>query len=67
MNQAAQNLIDAFFELPVSERHAVIIELARISETDADAFSDEELIQAADQLFSIYDAEEADHGETSAG
>lgn len=67
MSEAAHNLIDAFTALPAPERHAVLVELARISEEDAGALTDEELTFAGEQLFAMYDAEEAGHGETNAG
>lgn len=67
MSDAANNLIDAFSALPLTERHAVLIELARISEADAGAITDNELTCAGEQLFGMYDAEEAEHGKANAG
>jgi hypothetical protein len=67
MNKAAHDLIDAFTALPALERHAVLVELARISAGDAGALSDEELTFAGEQVFAMYDAEEADHGDADAG
>ena len=61
------SLIDAFTALSVRERHAVLVELARISEEDAGAITDEELTFAGEQLFGMYDAEEAGNAETGAG
>lgn len=65
MTEGAQNLINAFSALPVLERHAVLVELARISEADAGMITDEDLTRAGDELFAMYDAEEADRGETN--
>ncbi len=67
MSETAHNLIDAFTALSARERHAVLVELARISEEDAGAITDEELTFAGEQLFAMYDAEEAGNAETSAG
>ena len=67
MSDIAHNLIDAFSALSVRERHAVLVELARISEEDAGAISDEELTFAGAQVLAMYDAEEAGDAETSAG
>lgn len=67
MSEAAINLIDTFTSLPAVERHAVLIELARISESDAGKVSDEELTLAGEQIFAMYDAEEAEYGEADAG
>lgn len=67
MSETAHKLIDAFTALSVRERHAVLVELARISEEDAGAITDEELTFAGDQLFAMYDAEEEGNAETSAG
>ncbi len=66
MSEAAHNLIDAFTALPISERHAVFLELARISETDTGDLTDVELALAGEQVFAMYDAEEAEHGEPDA-
>lgn len=66
MSEAALNLIDAFTALPVTERHAVLLELARISEDDAGDINNDELSFAGEQIFAIYDAEDADSDETNA-
>ncbi len=66
MSDAAHSLIDAFSALPVSERHSVLVELARISEVDAGTITDDELTFAGEQFFAMYDAEEAESGETEA-
>ncbi len=58
MSEAASQLIKAFSALPSSERHAVILELAKISESDT-PISDDDLVRAGDELFGIYDEEEA--------
>lgn len=67
MTAAAHRLIDAFSALPFSERHAVLVELARISENDAGSLTDDELTYAGEQIFAMYDAEEATSGETNPG
>lgn len=66
MSEAASNLINAFTLLPIPERYAVLVELARISEVDAGDVTDDELAIAGEQIFAMYDAEEAQRGETSA-
>ena len=67
MSDAATQLIHTFAALSAEERYIVLIELARISEGDAGPLSDEELTFAGGQLFSMYDAEEAERGEPNAG
>ncbi|MEO8271889.1 MAG: hypothetical protein ABI557_19355 [Aureliella sp.] len=67
MSDAANNLIEAFSALPLTERHAVLVELARISELAAGTITDDELTYAGEQVFAMYDAEEAEHGKTNAG
>ncbi len=62
MSDAATQLIDTFASLPPHERHAVLVELARISETDAGSISDEELTFAGAEVFAMYDREEAKGG-----
>jgi hypothetical protein len=64
MSDDAVRLLDAFAALPPSERYAVFVEMARFSETNAGAISDEELAHAGEELFSMYDSEEAEHGDT---
>ncbi len=65
MSDAAHTLIDAFTALPAIERHAVLLELARISEEDTGDVSDDELAFAGEQVFALYDAKEAVDGETN--
>ena len=65
MSEAASNLTNAFTLLPMPERHAVLVELARISQVDAGDLTDDELAIAGEQIFAMYDAEEAQRGETS--
>ncbi len=67
MSETAANLIQAFTTLPPHERHAVLIELARISEAEDGPLTDDELSYAGAQLFALYDAEEAEHGGTKQG
>jgi NADPH-dependent 7-cyano-7-deazaguanine reductase QueF-like protein len=67
MSEAASQLIQAFSALSPHERHSVLIELARIAESDDSGLSDDELIFGGEQIFAMYDAEEAQHGEAEAG
>jgi hypothetical protein len=66
MSDAAAQVINAFSTLPPNERHAVLIELARISETDAGAITDDELTSAGAELFAMYDNEETNLGNAGA-
>ncbi|MEM6365395.1 MAG: hypothetical protein AAF745_13295 [Planctomycetota bacterium] len=66
MSDAANSLIEAFSALPPTERYSVLVELARISEGDAGAITDDELTYAGEQVFAMYDAEEAERGKTNA-
>ena len=66
MSDNAAQLIDAFVALTPHERHAVIVELARISDADAGPVSDEDLSTAGEAIFSMYDDEEECSGETEA-
>jgi hypothetical protein len=63
MNNDLTQIIDAFTALPPAQRYAVIVELVRISEADAGPLSDDELVAAGDDLFRMYDAEEAMDGQ----
>ena len=67
MCDAAVELIQTFCTLPRKEQHAVLLELARISELVAGPLSDEELTSAGEAMFSMYDAEEAAHGAAQEG
>ena len=64
MSNIATELIQAFSTLPPNERYAVLIELARISEADDGPLSDDELARAGEDVFAMYDAEEAQSVET---
>ena len=66
MSETAHNLIVAFTSLPIAERHAVLLELARISQSDAGDLTDIELTLAGEQVFAMYDAEETERGESNA-
>lgn len=66
MSEAAMQLIQAFSALSLSERRAVMLELAKISESEAE-LSDDDLTRVGDQLFGIYDEEEAELGNSNAG
>jgi hypothetical protein len=66
MSDAATQLIRAFSALSPSERYAVMLELAKISESETD-LSDEDLARVGDELFGMYDEEEADLGNSTEG
>ena len=67
MSDVAVELIHTFSALSLAEQHAVLLELARISEANAGPLSDEELMAAGESVFAMYDAEEAGHGEAEKG
>jgi hypothetical protein len=67
MSEAAAQVINAFCTLPPTERHAVLVELARISETDAGAITGEDLTLAGAELFAMYDDEETNIGNAGTG
>jgi hypothetical protein len=67
MSETAAQLIHAFSTLPAHERHAVLIELARIAEADDDPLTNDEMSYAGEQVFAMYDAEEAEHGNAQPG
>jgi len=67
MCDAAVELIQTFSALSRSDQYAVLLELARISEANAGPLSDEELTTAGESVFTMYDAEEAGHGEAQKG
>jgi hypothetical protein len=67
MCDAAVELIQTFSALSRSDQYAVLLELARISETNAGPLSDEELTAAGESVFAMYDAEEAGDGEAQKG
>lgn len=67
MSDVAVELIHTFSALSRGEQHAVLLELARISEANAGPLSDEELMAAGEAVFAMYDAEEAGHGEAEKG
>ena len=62
MSDAAAQVVNAFSILPQTERHAVLLELARISEIDAGPVTDEDLTSAGAELFAMYDNEESNSG-----
>ncbi|MCA9206806.1 MAG: hypothetical protein KDA55_00550 [Planctomycetales bacterium] len=66
MSDAATQLIRAFSALSPSERYAVMLELAKISESETD-LSDEDLARVGDELFGMYDEEEAELGNATEG
>jgi hypothetical protein len=67
MSDVAVELIHTFSALSSGEQHAVLLELARISEANAGPLSDEELTAAGESVFAMYDAEEAGYGEAKKG
>lgn len=67
MGETAAELIHVFSTLPPHECHAVLIELVRIAESDDGPLADEELTLAGELVFAMYDAEEAEGGETTEG
>ena len=66
MSEAATEVINAYSMLPPHERHAVLIELARMSGSDDDPLTDDELTFVGEQVFGMYDVEENERGDTSA-
>ena len=66
MSDAATQLIRAFSALSPSERYVVMLELAKISESETD-LSDEDLARVGDELFRMYDEEEAELGNSTEG
>jgi hypothetical protein len=60
MTRAAQHLIQSFESLPEEDKHDVLVELLRIPiEAGYTSPSDEELLDAAEQIFLGYDEREA--------
>lgn len=57
MSKAAQRVLDDFEALPEPDRHIVALEIIRRSES-YDAPSDDELVQAAEELFLDLDRRE---------
>lgn len=66
MSEAATQLIQAFSALSSSERYAVLLELAKISESETE-LSDDDLTRAGDELFGMYDEEESELGNSEEG
>jgi hypothetical protein len=61
MTQAAQDLLNAFDRLSEAERREVVYELLkRARKFDYPDLDDETLAQIADELWQLYDAEEAE-------
>jgi len=60
MSETAAQLIRMFRSLSPNERHAVLVELVRISEAEDGPVPDDELADAGEQIFAMYDAEEAE-------
>ncbi len=66
MTEAASQLIRAFSSLTADERYTVLIELARLSETDAPMI-DDDYSCAGNEIFAMYDDEEAQLGYSKEG
>ena len=76
VSQATAGVLDACTDAPLytngstivlvggtfGQRHAVLVELARVSENDAGPITDDELSFVGAEVFAMYDHEEADHG-----
>jgi len=61
MSEGAKNLIAAFDELPAAERAEVVRELLRRATLDPhEPLADEELLQAADEIFLDLDRRETE-------
>jgi len=59
MSRAAQALLEAFDQLPPVQREEVFRELLRrVAASDHESFTNDELVGAADAVFSAYDEEE---------
>lgn len=59
MSSAAQALLEAFDDLPPVQREEVFRELLRrVAASDHESFTSNELVGAADAVFSAYDEEE---------
>jgi hypothetical protein len=60
MSRGAQAVLEAFDQLPPAEREEVFQALLRrLALSDHESFTDEELLSAADTVFSAYDEEES--------
>jgi len=60
MSRDAQAILEAFDHLPRAEREQVAqAVLRRVALTDHESPTDDELVAAADAVFSIYDEEES--------
>lgn len=66
MSAAAQTLLAAFDALPDADREVVVNELLSRHPVGAGELPDVTLLEMADELFQVYDAEEAG-GATSSG
>jgi hypothetical protein len=63
MTETAAQLIRAFTSLSADERYSVLIELARLSQSDA-PMTDEDFSRAGQEIFAMYDEEETQLGES---
>ncbi|MFQ5790813.1 MAG: hypothetical protein ACE5JI_10095 [Acidobacteriota bacterium] len=60
MTEGAKSVLEAFESLSAEEREEVFTELLRrVAHSDHDAPSDEELVEAADRVFSGLDQSES--------
>jgi hypothetical protein len=59
MSEGAKSVLEAFDALPEEAREEVLAELIRrVAQSDHDSPSDDELVSAADRVFSEYDRSE---------
>ena len=59
MSEGAKSVLEAFDALPEEAREEVLTELIRrVAQSDHDSPSDDELVSAADRVFSEYDRSE---------
>jgi len=59
MSEGAKSVLEAFDALPEEAREEVLAELIRrVAQSDHDLPSDDELVSAADRVFSEYDRSE---------
>ncbi len=65
MSDNAVQVIEGFALLSHEERHSVLLELASMDQFEDGPLSDEALYDAGDEIFAMYDAEEAADAEMS--
>jgi hypothetical protein len=68
MTPTPNDVIQSFYGLPPAEQHLVFVEICRTAaKWDNDPMTDEELCCQADELFSLLDQQEEQHGGGAAG